>query len=420
VINFGGISSSGAEGKTEQTNVVYCLRNDDISERIPICVELDEGAKGVMGSWIDRAAVVKFGLKRKPCSVKARFTSRLFPGQTFCPEEEVEVRLVFEPAGVRVQLKCLVLPESNTMLERSSVIIGDADIKYYGIRDLIEAKSPVFRPAVQAREVLESLGEQFAEQDMLDTLFGNFVDAGELDQWDPQLCVSNFPVGSVGRERVLSVLKAFVGDVIVTSLDGSKAKLPPLLVQLKPGKLFEGVRARRYSPDKYKVLREWWERMTKAGIIRPSTSSTSSPLLVVKDPSGKYRVTQDVTVLNNMMRTLQGSIPDIKTLLEKFKGKKYLSVVDLVAAYHQLPADERMRKLWAFSTPWGIYEYTDRLPMGDKNICVWFNDQMIKVMEGINNVAVYFDDITFVMFLDRTWFFVLTTPRGVLRLVSFF
>jgi len=247
VINFGGISSSGAEGKTEQTNVVYCLRNDDISERIPICVELDEGAKGVMGSWIDRAAVVKFGLKRKPCSVKARFTFRLFPGQTFCPEEEVELRLVFEPAGVRVQLKCLVLPESNTMLERSSVIIGDADIKYYGIRDLIEAKSPVFRPAVQAREVLESLGEQFAEQDMLDTLFGNFVDAGELDQWDPQLCVSNFPVGSVGRERVLSVLKAFAGDIIVTSLDGSKAELPPLLVQLKPGKLFEGVRARRYS-----------------------------------------------------------------------------------------------------------------------------------------------------------------------------
>ena len=47
-------------------------------------------------------------------------------------------------------------------------------------------------------------------------------------------------------------------------------------------------------------------------------------------------MTQDVTILNNMMRTLQGSIPDIKTLLEKFKGKKYLSVVDLVAAYHQL------------------------------------------------------------------------------------
>jgi len=108
-------------------------------------VELDEGTKGVMGSRIDRAAVEELGLKRKPCSVKARFTSRLFPGQTFCTEEEVEVRLVFEPAGVRVQLKCLVLPKSNTMLERSSVIIGDADIKYFGIRDLIDAKSPVFR-----------------------------------------------------------------------------------------------------------------------------------------------------------------------------------------------------------------------------------------------------------------------------------
>ena len=115
------------------------------------------------------------------------------------------------------------------------------------------------------------------------------------------------------------------------------------MVKLKPGMVFEGVRARRYAPDKTRVLREWLEKMMAAGIIRPSTSTTSSPLLVVKDPSGKMRVTQDVTVLSDMMRTLQGSIPDIKVLLEKFKGKKYLSVIDLVKAYHQLPADERMR-----------------------------------------------------------------------------
>jgi len=33
--------------------------------------------------------------------------------------------------------------------------------------------------------------------------------------------------------------------------------------------------------------------------------------------------------------------------------------------------------------------------MGDKNVCVWFNDQMLKMMDGIDNVAVYFDDLPF-------------------------
>ena len=397
VFTFGGMFNVHAD-RTEKESVVYCGSGID-GIGLPISVELDEGAKGNGGNWIDPAAVEKFGLKRKAYAGGMRFMSRLFPGDRYCPKEEVELRLVFEPAGVAIALRCLVLPENenNMGAEQSELIIGDADIQYFGVRDLIGAKSPVFKPAVQAREVWESLGEQLREQELLENTFGSFVDVASvgLDKWDPQLDIINFPVGSEGRARVIRVLDAYLGSVLVRTLDGTKAKIPPLMVQLKPGKVFEGVRARRYAPDKQKVLREWMDKMIKAGIIRPSTSTTSSPLLVVCDPSGKMRVTQDVTVLNDMMRTLQGSIPDIKTLLEKFKGKKYLSVVDLIAAYHQLPADERMRKLWAFSTPWGVYEYTDRLPMGDKNICVWFNDQMLKVMDGIPNVAVYFDDLPF-------------------------
>ena len=392
-ITFGGISNDNSERVERQTGV-YCEGRDGVVHLIR--VELDEGAKGVGGNWIDPAAVEKFGLKKRKCRGNMTFVSRLFPGEKYCPRDEVEVRLVFEPAGVAIALMCFVLPESDLGAELTELIIGDADINYFGVRELMEAEGPVFKPAVQAREVTESLSDQFKEQEMLETLFGSFLEeAPGVDKWDPQLDVVNFPVGSEGRARIIRVLEAYRGSVLVESLDGSKAKIPPLMVELKPGMVFEGVRARRYAPDKMRVLRDWLDKMLKAGIVRPSTSTTSSPLLVVRDPSGKMRVTQDVTVLNNMMRTLQGSIPDIKVLLEKFKGKKYLSVVDLVKAYHQLPADERMRKLWAFSTPWGVYEYTDRLPMGDKNICVWFNDQMLKVMDGVPNVAVYFDDLPF-------------------------
>ena len=68
--------------------------------------------------------------------------SRLGPGKYHCPQEEVELRLVFEPAGIAIAL-CLVLPESDMGAAQSELIIGDVDNKYVGVRDLIEAKKSI-------------------------------------------------------------------------------------------------------------------------------------------------------------------------------------------------------------------------------------------------------------------------------------
>ena len=70
-------------------------------------------------------------------------------------------------------MSCLVLPDS-TVAHQSEVIIGDADIEFYGVRDLIRAKSPLFKPAREATEVLSSLGNKLKEQELLEN-FGSFV-----------------------------------------------------------------------------------------------------------------------------------------------------------------------------------------------------------------------------------------------------
>jgi len=383
------------EGKKDllQKNAVFIL-NNGANAMHELCVEFDEGAKGLGGSWVTQEVIRKYNLKTRPCTL-VNYTSRLFPGKVFSPEREVDLRLQIYPADVQVMLTCYVLPMDDRE-GNSDLIIGDDHLKRFGIRELINSTTKLYNPAIAASEVLMSLKEKFEEDDLLFKSFGNIQSLSDvLDKWDPHICVKNFPIGSVGRERIMRVLEAYLGVVLVTSLDGTKAQVPALLVDLLPGMVFEGVRARRYTPDKIKVLRAWMDKMISNNIIRASDSKTSSPLLVVQDPSGKWRVTQDVTVLNKMMRTVQGTIPDIKLLIEKFRGCVYLSVFDLVAAYHQMPAHEQMRKLWAFSTPWGVYEYCDRLPMGDKNICVWFNDQLLKIIDGLDNVSVYFDDIPF-------------------------
>ena len=148
--------------------------------RAAVAVELDEGAEGVGGSWVDRDLVARMGLTTRPTGMDARFTSRLFPGQEFVPREEVDLRLRFEPAGIEVALTCRVLPDNEKNSRRSDVIIGDYHLMKFGIRELMQAMGPVFKPAIAAQEVYASLGRQFEEMELLEdcNLFGAFSVTG--------------------------------------------------------------------------------------------------------------------------------------------------------------------------------------------------------------------------------------------------
>jgi len=88
-----------------------------------VSVELDEGARGMDGSWIESDLVKRAGLKTRQIVKKERFKSRLFPGQEFVPQEEVDVRLIFEPADVEVTLKCYVLPVWTESLQRCGMLM---------------------------------------------------------------------------------------------------------------------------------------------------------------------------------------------------------------------------------------------------------------------------------------------------------
>ena len=111
----------------------------------------------------------------------------------------------------------------------------------------------------------------------------------DADAWGAQVCTKNFPVctknfpvGTKERDCIVELLDEFC-DVIVGDLDGTKARVPAMKVELKPNVVYEGVKARRYSPEKTKVIREWLDKMVRQGVVRKSSSTTSSPLLVVQD-----------------------------------------------------------------------------------------------------------------------------------------
>jgi hypothetical protein len=56
-------------------------------------------------------------------------------------------------------------------------------------------------------------------------------------------------------------------------------------------------------------------------------------------------------------------MPTIEQALDRFGGATLFSVLDLNSAYYQIPLSEKSRRVTAFCTPFGLFEF-NKLPMG--------------------------------------------------------
>lgn len=137
--------------------------------------------------------------------------------------------------------------------------------------------------------------------------------------------------------------------------------------------------------------------MLKEGIIEPSKSDWSSPILLVPkkvDSTGqkKWRLVVDYRKLNNCIQDDKYPLPDITEILESLAGSVYFTHLDLHQGYYNVNLDENSRKLTAFNS--GQYQMT-RMPMGLKTSPSSFSRMMNLAMSGLNNekCLIYLDDL---------------------------
>lgn len=138
--------------------------------------------------------------------------------------------------------------------------------------------------------------------------------------------------------------------------------------------------------------------MQEAGVIQPSTSSWSSPVVMVKKKDGSHRFCVDYRALNSLTKADTFPLPRIDNLLDQIGDPRYFSTLNLASGFRQIRLSPSSAEKTAFAVPQGLFEFRVT-PFGLTNAPAVFQRLMERVLaelnpeEGPDFVKVYVDDI---------------------------
>jgi len=126
------------------------------------------------------------------------------------------------------------------------------------------------------------------------------------------------------------------------------------------------------------------------GLAIPSNSSWASQCLLVGKPD-----TSDCTdyrKVNNVTKPDSFPLPRMEDCVDEVGSAKFVSKLDLLKGYWQVPLTPRAKEISAFITPSGLYSY-NIMSFGLRNAPATFQRLMNQVVAGLEGCAVYLDDV---------------------------
>lgn len=130
--------------------------------------------------------------------------------------------------------------------------------------------------------------------------------------------------------------------------------------------------AYRVCPDKRVRLHNQVHYMLENGIAEPSSSSWSSPCLLAGKSDGSDRVCTDFRKVNAVTKPDCFPLPRVDDGVDHIGAANYVTKLDLLKGYWQVPLTHRAKEISAFVTPDAFLQYTV-MPFGVRNAPTTFH-----------------------------------------------
>jgi hypothetical protein len=141
------------------------------------------------------------------------------------------------------------------------------------------------------------------------------------------------------------------------------------------------------------TLKSELDRLCELNMLkRVNRSQWGAPTFIIPKMDGTARFISDFRELNKRIKRQPHPIPKIQNLLLKLEGFKCGTALDLNMGYYHIELSDASKELCAISTQWGKYEH-QRPPMSLCNSPDIFQEKMNDLLDGLDTVRVYIDDI---------------------------
>ena len=246
-----------------------------------------------------------------------------------------------------------------------------------------EQESKKSQGRISAREVRKLINKEQVEALIVGTMtVGGRIDEEDESKEELEKCA----------QEILSEYK----DVFPEELPKC---LPPKRdvdhrIELEQGTIppYKGIY--RMSPAELDEMRKQLDDLLSAGFIQPSRSPFGAPVLFVKKKDGSMRMCIDYRALNAVTVKNRYALPRVDELLDRLRGAKYFSKLDLRSGYHQVRIRAEDISKTAFRTRYGHFEFLV-LPFGLTNAPATFMHLMNSIFRPYLDdfIIVFLDDI---------------------------